>query len=93
MSVFAIIAQPNVNLPVLEAAIAHAFSQDHLRLGDKEWLVAAKRKTAKEVSEALGITDGASGPAIVLDVSDYYGFAGTDIWGWMRSRFEANSGG
>jgi hypothetical protein len=90
MGVFAVIAQPNVNMPKLQDAITREFRQDNLRLGDKVWLVATKGKTAREVSEALGITDGASGPAVVLDVSDYYGFASTDIWGWMKSRFEAN---
>jgi hypothetical protein len=90
MGVFAVIAQPNVNMPRLQQAISREFEHDNLPLGDKVWLVAATRKTAREVSDALGITDGASGPAVVLDVSDYYGFAGTDIWGWMKSRFEAN---
>jgi hypothetical protein len=87
MGVFAVIAQPNVNMARLQEAIRQ---HDNLPLGDKVWLVAATRMTAKEVSERLGITDGESGPAVVLDVSDYYGFAGTDIWGWMKSRFEAN---
>ena len=58
MAVFAIIAQPHVNTPKLEGAIAVAFPNDHLKLGPMEWLVAVKSKTAKEVSDQVGITDG-----------------------------------
>lgn len=93
MAVFAIIAQPHVNTPKLEGAIAVAFPNDHLKLGPMEWLVAVKSKTAKEVSDQVGITDGSNGSAIILETATYYGRANNNIWGWLRTKLEATSSG
>jgi hypothetical protein len=45
--------------------------------------------TAQELSSVVGITDGTSGTAVVASISSYYGRAPTDIWDWVKTRWEA----
>lgn len=45
--------------------------------------------TSKELSNVLGITEGTSGTAVVASISSYYGRAPTDIWDWVKTRWEA----
>ncbi|WP_166141486.1 hypothetical protein [Methylosinus sp. RM1] len=92
MAVFAIIAQKNANAENLPSAIATQFPDDHLQLGNGVWLVAAKR-TAKEVSDTLGVTDGSNGNAVIIEASTYYGRAGNNIWAWIKDKWEATING
>jgi hypothetical protein len=43
--------------------------------------------TSKSLSDALGITDGANGAAVVASLSGYYGRASTDVWEWMKQHW------
>lgn len=45
--------------------------------------------TSQELSNLLGITEGASGTGVVASISSYYGRAPTDIWDWVKTRWEA----
>lgn len=47
------------------------------------------RGTSEELSNALGITDGKSGTGVVTLVTSYYGRLPTNIWDWVKSRWEA----
>lgn len=86
MIVFAVLAKPE-NTDV-EAAVSLAFPNDHLKVAPGQYLVAA-RTTAVDVSNTLGITNGAKGTAIVLSTSSYYGWAGNDIWEWLKVKVSA----
>jgi hypothetical protein len=66
----------------LRRSLQEQFPDDHYDLGDGTWLIVA-RETAKSLSDKLGVSDGPSGSAIVLLVSNYYGRAKTDIWEWI----------
>jgi hypothetical protein len=44
--------------------------------------------TCKEISDILGISDGSSGTAVVAKIDSYYGRASTDIWEWIKSRWD-----
>ncbi len=91
MSIFAIILQPNPNSGNLPGVIAREYKEDHLQLGQNEWLV-ADSGTSKEVSDKLGITDGKNGAAVVLEVSSYYGRANNNIWSWIKNKWESKVG-
>lgn len=83
-TVFAILAEPENN--VLQAAIIANFPNDYILIRPGQWLIAAGG-TAKEISDRLGITPaGASGSAVVVSISGYYGRAGTQIWEWVASK-------
>jgi len=51
------------------------------------WLVIApNRVTTQELSDALGVTDGAVSGAIVVRVENYYGRASSDVWEWIVAK-------
>ncbi len=45
--------------------------------------------TTQELSNITGISDGKAGTAVVAAISSYYGRAPTNIWDWIKSRWEA----
>jgi hypothetical protein len=91
MAIFAIIAQPSSGPDNLESAIARAYKDNFLQLGAGNWLV-ADSVTSKEVSDKLGVTDGKNGSAVVIEVASYYGRASTNIWSWVKNKWEAQNG-
>lgn len=80
------------NAAKMSAALKTHFPDDHLDIGQNEWLVSAKG-TAKEISDKLGISDGAgAGNAIVFSMGSYFGRAATNIWDWIKAKSEATDG-
>jgi hypothetical protein len=54
---------------------------------DDSWiLIAPSAVTTKEVSDALGITDGTVSGAVVVRVENYFGRANTDVWEWIVAK-------
>ncbi len=53
----------------------------------------AARGAAKEVSDTLGITDGAAGAALVFEVASYFGRANPNIWSWIKDNWDAGKHG
>jgi len=82
-TLFAVVGDPG-NAP-LEAAIIGHFPTDHISFGAGRWFVVTTG-TAKDLSDKLGITDGASGAAVVLAVSGYYGRTSSQIWEWIAAK-------
>jgi hypothetical protein len=91
MSIFAIISQSGGQPAQLESAIAQAYKDDFLAIGPGNWLIASEG-TAKEVSDKLGISTGKVGSALVIEFAAYYGRANTNIWAWIKNKWEAKSG-
>ena len=54
--------------------------------GDSWFLIAPSATTTKEVSDALGITDGTNGSGVIVRVDTYYGRANTAIWEWLSAK-------
>lgn len=79
--IFAIIAVDNPS--AIAAAIAKHYPSDHFPLPGGQWLV-ADTGTAKDVSDKLGITDGANGGALVVSVSGYFGRKAANLWEWIK---------
>jgi len=88
MAVFAIIVQPNANSEKLAPAISEHFKGANFQLdGSHGWLVSAN-KTAKEISETLGVADGSNGAAIIVEVASYFGRANPNTWSWLKQHWE-----
>ena len=92
MTVFAVLMpapQPNV---VTE--IVRIFPTEHLKLSDTQYLISTSG-TALELSAKLGVYDvnqpakPATGNAVILATSSYFGRAPTTVWDWMKAKLEA----
>lgn len=74
--------------PRMAEQIREHYPDDHLQVDPGHWLISAK-KTAKEVSDQLGLDEDTDrGAAIVYAVSGYYGLHNFDIWNWLSSRWK-----
>jgi hypothetical protein len=79
---------PTNNAEALGKAVSEKLGNDAYQLpGAGAWLISYDG-TAKELSDALGITDGSVGTGVIVTVGSYYGRAPTDIWEWMKVRME-----
>jgi len=92
MAIFVVIGLPRPNPAALGAAITAAFPSDFRLLREDAWLIAAKG-SAQELSETLGVTDGRNGVAVIVQASGYFGRGPTDIWSWIKAKWEATSVG
>lgn len=87
-TLFAIIAvsQPDV----LAVKIKEQFPDFSLEPQKGQWLIVAPgTTTTTELSNQLGITDGASSGAIVLNVASYYGRTNPPTWEWIAAKMGA----
>ena len=97
MPIFVLLPQNDVAQANLPAAVARVYPDAHKKLANHNWLVAGKG-TAQEVSKKLGITfpdnptAGPVGTVMVLEIASYYGRATTDIWDWVKTKWEATDG-
>lgn len=93
MNVFAVLPpEPNATLDKL---IEDHFAGNCLKLAPAQWLVAGKA-TSRDISDLLQITTtedgkvsrGATGNAVIVAVSSYFGLAQTNIWEWLKTKIE-----
>jgi hypothetical protein len=97
MPIFVLLPQNPDAQAKLPAAVARAYPDANKALANHNWLVAGKG-TAQDVSANLGITSkdnsgpGPVGTTIVFEVASYYGRATTDIWDWVKAKWEATGG-
>jgi hypothetical protein len=95
MAIFVVFRVQNPAL--MRAAVASAFPNDHMEIGNNEWLISAQG-TAKEISDRLGVTDQPpgqptrAGNAMIFSMQNYYGRASSDIWEWIKTKVEASNG-
>jgi len=81
MSLFAILAVSD-DLRIA-SAMNSSYPNDYLKVGPGQYFVSAKGTTV-DVSNALGITGGSNGLGVVVSLNSYYGYAGSDIWEWLK---------
>ncbi|MCK1517263.1 hypothetical protein IVB22_33125 [Bradyrhizobium sp. 190] len=97
MPIFVLLPQNEPAQRLLPAAVAREFPDAHKPLANNNWLVAGKG-TAQDISAKLGITNpkeptsSAIGTVMVLEVGSYYGRAASDVWDWIKAKWEATSG-
>jgi hypothetical protein len=86
MTVFLVLSdKPN---PALERKIAEIYPQAHYQLGDRQWAIAADKKTSAEVMVELGIKDGALGRAVVFRTAGAAGWFMKSLWEWLAVKEE-----
>ena len=87
------------NAPAIAGAVReHIDEGDYYELANSAgWLVKFKGTTV-ELSHKLGITSPALPPApstlgstMVVAITSYYGRGPTDMWEWLKTRFEAGA--
>jgi hypothetical protein len=89
MAIFLIvpIADPHLIERALESLRAGG-KLDFLQLPESGFAVSYSG-TTEELSTLAGISEGTSGTGVVAAISSYYGRAPTNIWDWIKSRWEA----
>jgi hypothetical protein len=96
MAVFAVLLP--APQPALTATIQRLFPNDYLAINDTQWLIATPG-TVVELTAKLGVYDGAvpdrpaTGNALIILVTSYFGRAPTSVWDWLRARQEASPRG
>jgi hypothetical protein len=93
MSLFLVATRAEGFDAVIEQAIRSTYPDKYLALGRGQWVVVGEG-TAKNVSDAIGITDTPQSPGIVPHVggtivfafTGYYGRSPSNIWEWMASK-------
>ncbi len=70
--------------PDLENKVKEEFEDKHYVLRtDSQWLIDAD-KTTDEVSEKLGIKEGAFGGVVVFLTTNNWGYYRSTLWEWME---------
>ena len=80
---FAIMGQ--TNFEKIGQALKEKYPDDHYSLATGQWLLVTEG-TAKSVSDSLGITDGATGTAVIVLFTSYFGRASTQVWEWLAAK-------
>lgn len=76
----------------LASRIATTFPNDYLQITSGQWLVSADM-TAKELSDRLDVSKGIGGKTLVAAISSYYGRHSTNVWEWIRVKWEGGPNG
>jgi hypothetical protein len=84
--IFAIVSFLSENKALSEAISANYPDNDFLQATpDTRLYFVTDSGTAKDVSDRLGISDGAFGSVVVLAVSGYFGRAPINVWEWVAA--------
>jgi hypothetical protein len=92
MTIFAIL-MPTPQ-PLLIEEIKKKFPHNYLELNDTQYLISTVG-TAVELAARLGIYDAktpakpATGFAVILATSSYYGRGPATVWEWMKAKLES----
>jgi hypothetical protein len=81
-SIFAVMAPSDFPLAQV---MNTKFAQDALKVGPGQWLISFAG-TAKDLSDALGVSQGEVGSAVIIAASGYYGRADNSIWEWINAK-------
>lgn len=85
MPIFLIV--PTTNTHSIDVSVQNLIdSKKRFQLPLGQWLVSYSGTTS-QLSDELDITPGKVGTCIVFGVSNYWGFAGKDVWEWLQ-RYE-----
>ena len=84
-NIFAIMAPSGDGVDGLGQALERLIPHDFLKVGPGQWL-ASYAGTAKDLSDALGVTQGHVGTAIIIAAAGYYGRADSHVWEWINAK-------
>jgi hypothetical protein len=61
----------------------------NFKVTESSWLlIAPNTVTTRELSDALGITDGSVSGGILVRVENYFGRANKEIWEWITAKID-----
>lgn len=83
MSIFAVIPTSD-NQPILASIQARAMPYFLLPRGE---ILVSYSGTSKELSDAIGLSDGITGNGIVVSVGSYFGRTTPDTWEWIKANW------
>jgi hypothetical protein len=84
MSVFAVIGIVNPN--AIREAVVRQYGANHHQFAENAWFV-PDNGTTKDVSDKLGITNGAlNAQGVVLKFDGYSGWASAEGWKWLANQ-------
>ena len=94
MHIYIAVALQPTQAKLEEAVLAHVPASDRHKLqADRGWLIKYEGTTI-ELCNALGITGQPKGEpspigsTLVAPIGAYYGRGPTDMWEWLKTRFE-----
>jgi hypothetical protein len=84
--IFAIVSFISDNQPLTAAIATHYPNNSFLQATpDARLYFVSDAGTAKDVSDKIGVSDGALGSVVVLAVSGYFGRAPMNVWEWIAA--------
>lgn len=96
MTIFAVLMP--IPQQALVEEITKSFPEDYLSLNETQYLIST-RGTVVELATKLGIYDEkqpekpATGVAVLLTISSYFGRASPTIWDWIKAKLESPPSG
>lgn len=87
MTIYTVVVTREAAPDGFEAKLRSDFEHDHLKIAPMVWLVAGTGP-AKDISDALGISDGTVANGLVCSMSGYFGRAPTNVWDWIKDKWE-----
>ena len=88
MSVFAVLSRsPEDEKKKLAETLERLFPGNYLTFASGQWIVSTEG-TAKELSDAIGMSEGTTATGIVATLTTYYGREQADIWEWIAARLK-----
>lgn len=76
----------------IQRALDEHLKDSVYRVAEGQWFVDFEG-TSKQLSDQIGITDGNLGGAVVMSVSNYFGYGPTDMWEWLSIKWSKRHGG
>lgn len=70
--------------PELRTKIETVYEKTHLQIAPNTWFVTDSGVTTQEVCAKLGIGPGGLAGVIVVKVENYFGFASSSYWEWLK---------
>jgi hypothetical protein len=90
--IFAIVSLTPLNVDALSGTVIANFPDNYFQVSpDKRIFLVSAAGTAKDVSDRLGISEGALNSAVVFGISGYYGRAPMNTWEWIAAKLAAPS--
>jgi hypothetical protein len=90
VTIFTVVVAQQPIPPDFTTALTTKFADDYLWVAPNVCLVAGKG-TAQDISNALGISEGTTASGIVSAMGSYYGRAPTNVWEWVKAKWEQTS--
>ena len=91
MGIFTVTAREDSSSQ-LEAVIKAKFPNDYYQIMPHQWFISTEG-TAIKLAETLGVLEETGpGSALVLTISSYHGRWTTDLWDWLKAKWEQSSG-